>query len=331
MVLHEFLKYSPLELLIAAAALMALFEWGYIIFARKAGLGAPVSERSSHSAFTPTGGGIIWVITSLAAILFFGNLHTETTWIFFGGIVALGAISMTDDIHPLKPIPRLIAQIVIIAVSFKGLCAPTSFDIYLIIMFCSVGIINAINFLDGICGMLSLYGLVTSCAILYAIYSLNTPSLDIYIPIFILIITAQSVFAIFNLKDIVFAGDTGAITLGYIQVCMTINLILATGDGAMMVFFAVCVFDTGLTTIQRLFGGEQILQPHRKNIYQILTNERKLPQIFVSLTYALLQLLIDALFFLIPEAQHWTYFLVVCTLLTIAYFAIRFSKPSALK
>lgn len=325
MVLSDNIQQTPIELLICLAAVLTLIEWLVMKGGARFSLGAAVCERSSHTRVTPTCGGIIWMLSAIAGVAIFGLHGSRSTWIFLGGIAVLGCISIIDDLHPLPPIPRLISQFVVMALSFAQLCNPQDFAIYLVVLFCGVGIINAINFLDGICGMLALYGLVVTGSIMYALYIYGTPELGWFMPFLSMVLVAQLVFACFNLRDIIFAGDVGAITLGYIQVFVTISLILATRDGSFIIFFIVCIFDTGLTTLQRLFLGKSILLPHRMNIYQMLTSDQRLPHVVVSLIYALLQLLIDALFFLIPGNMHWTYLLIVSGLLTIVYFVLRFS------
>lgn len=325
MVSTNILQRAPLEYLLILGAILVLIEWILVIVGKRFSLGPSVCERSSHKTVTPTCGGLLWMLTAIAGVLLFSPLESAQYWIFLGGIVVLGIISTIDDLHPLKPVPRLISQFIVMALSFKQLCYPQAFDIYLVVLFCGVGIINAVNFLDGICGMLALYGIVVTGSLMYAISVFGTPELHWFIPFLTSVMVAQLVFACFNLRDVIFAGDVGAITLGYIQVFAAISLILFTRDGSFIVFFIVCIFDTGLTTLQRLFLGKSILQPHRMNIYQLLTTDRGLPHIVVSLIYALLQLLIDALFFLIPTSMHWTYLLIVSGLLTVVYFVLRFS------
>ena len=328
MVLQRFFDQSPLTLLAVLAVLLTCIEWCMVWIGRKYRLGPAVSPRSMHRQFTPTGGGIVWVVAALIGIVILWNWAQTGTWIFFFGIIFLAIISYIDDIHPLPPVPRLISQIIVMTLTFKQLFYPQAIDIYLIVIFCGVGIINAINFLDGICGMLALYGIVITGSLIYALSLHSTPSTEYFLPLLIIVLIGQAIFAVFNLRDTVFAGDLGSITLGYILVSATITLILATRDGSYIVFFSVCIFDTGLTTLHRLFSGYSILQPHRTNIYQLLTIQYKLPQVVVSIIYALLQMLINALFFLIPPTQHWTYFLLIATLLTITYFFVRFSFPN---
>lgn len=324
----ERLLHPGLYIIVGAALLFAMLECGVITVNRRYRIGPSIEERSSHTVFTPTCGGIIWAVAAIVAACLFGDPHNWETWMFPSGVAILGTISIIDDVHPLPPVPRLLSQIIVMALSFKSLFYPEAIDIFLLVIFCGVGIINAINFLDGICGMLGMYGIVVSATLLYTLGQVGNPDMAWLTGVMIYVLVAQVVFTIFNLRDTIFAGDVGAITLGYIQVFVAILLVLTTLDGSYLIFFAVCIFDTGLTTLQRLFSGVSILKPHRMNIYQILTAERGLPHLVVSLAYALLQLLINALFFLIPAAQHWTYFLGVCTLLTITYFTIRFAGPS---
>ena len=323
MVLQDLVNRQPWLFIVSLGVIFALIEWGLLLVERRMSYGCRVTERSSHNTPTPTAGGIIWMLAAIAGMVIFGNLHSEQACFFLGGTIVLGIISFIDDIHPLPPVPRLISQILVMGLTFKHLANPHAFDIYLLVLFCGVGIINAINFLDGICGMLALYGLVVTGSLLYGFYAASLPEISWFIPVLIMVLTAQVVFTCFNLKDLIFAGDVGSITLGWIQVFAALTLILTTRDGVYLVFFAVCVFDTGLTTLQRLFAGERILQPHRKNIYQLLTSAHNLPHLTVSIAYASLQLIINVLFFIIPTESHSTYLIIVSAGLITTYFAIR--------
>lgn len=325
MVLRELITRPSVEVIVGILAVLAGIEWLIMMAGRRFINCAEVTDRSLHTKPTPTCGGLIWVLSGICAAIAFCNTELASTWIFVGGIAVLALVSFVDDIHPLPPVPRLIVQIAVMALSFKQLIYPQALDIFLLILFLGVGIINTINFLDGICGMLAFYGIVVTGSLLYVVTGLNNPALNWTIGVLVALIMAQVVFACFNVRDVIFAGDVGSITLGYIQVYITILLILTTRDASLMIFFAVCIFDTGLTTLQRLFSGESILKPHRMCIYQKLVSDKKIPHLVVSIIYTLLQLLINALFFLIPTSQHWTYFLAVCALLTIAYFMVRFS------
>jgi hypothetical protein len=54
-------------------------------------------------------------------------------------------------------------------------------------------------------------------------------------------------------------------------------------------FLAVYGIDSVLTIIQRLYLRENIFQPHRKHLYQLLANEKQIPHIIVSSIYMTVQ------------------------------------------
>ena len=304
------------------------FERAFLWFAMTKGIGATVTERSSHTTFTPTCGGIIVPL----ALIVFSCIHASALdinwWMAIGGALLLAAISLYDDIRPLDPWTRLIAQTIVMAVTFQYMCYPQAFHIYLLVIIIGVGATNTINFIDGITGMLGFYTIVTFSSFAYALYLMSPDANAMYIQLCIIIVLAMAAFLIFNIPDKIFAGDVGAITIGFLIVFVCVHIALDSHNASVMIFLIVAVFDAGLTTLQRLFAGENILMPHREFIYEVLTSRWRLPHIVVSLCYALLQLLINALYFLVPVNQHWTYFIAVFILLTFAYFAIRRSPKS---
>lgn len=313
---------------IILATILVLVETLLVRLGKRYRLGPDITERSSHTRFTPTGGGLIWVLAAITAVVLFGNPSHSSRWFFMGGIVCLAIISAIDDLKPLPPVPRLISQVIVMALTFKQLCYPEAFDIYIIVLFCGVGLINALNFLDGICGMLALYGIVVTLSIIATLLDIDNPEMAWLIPLLVSVLIAQIIFATFNLADVIFGGDVGSITLGYIQVVALFTIILITRDGSYIIYFAVCIADTGLTTLHRLFKGVSILKPHRQNIYQTLTGPLHKSQRVVSAIYAGIQLIISAGYLLLPAKMHWTYFLLVIAALLVTYFTIRYRLRS---
>lgn len=324
--LYNFL-HSPVRYVTAFAA-MLLFEWMFLLFARKMNIGAPVSERSSHRHFTPTAGGVIIPLSFVAFAIYHSDILTAPWWWMLAGALILGVMSFIDDIRPLPPLPRLITQVIVLALAFQNLCHPASFDIFLLVIISCVCCINAFNFIDGIAGMLCLYGIVVVGTMLYAVNHYQPELVGLLSGQCIVVLLALTAFACFNLGDKIFAGDVGAICLGYFVAYIMATLVLDSSDASIIVLITVGPFDACMTTLQRLFAGKNILLPHRECIYQVLTSRWGLPHITVSLAYALLQMLINALYFLIPEQQHWTYFIIVIALLSIVYFSIRRSPQS---
>lgn len=307
------------------------FEIIYIPIARRLHIVAPVDNRSSHDRPTLTCGGIIVPLAAVAFIAVTPQAQNAQWVTMVACALVLAVVSMYDDIRPLPPWPRLLLQIAAVAITFKSLCYPCAFDIYLLVIFFGVGCINAVNFIDGITGMLALYSIVVLGAMLYVLYNPAAAHIydaETYARLCLILMGAMVIFGIFNICRKIFAGDVGAISLGFLIVYILSSMILACGDATMMIFLMVCLFDAGLTTAQRLFAGENILTPHHKFIFHLLIRQWHLPHIVVSICYALLQLLINAIYFLVPPQQHWTYFIIVFALLTVTYFTIRFAPRS---
>lgn len=314
-------------LIILLPALFAL-ELGYYFLAKRYKLGAEVCERSSHTQVTPTGGGIVFAVAVLAWGVYkylHGGLMTEWWWML-GGTTVIAAVSLYDDIRPLPPTPRLLLQIAVVALVFKHYCYFEALDIYILLLFCGVGCINAFNFIDGIAGMLLLMSIVVLGTLIYAFNTVQPKDADLYLTLCWTLQISLVVFACFNLPDKIFAGDVGAMTLGLVIGYILLNLILMTGDASYSILILVVVFDTGMTTLQRLFAGYNILLPHRQSIYEVLTSNWHLPHLTVSIIYALLQLLISVLYFSLPPNHRWTYIILVLALIIVAYFEIRHSQ-----
>lgn len=311
--------------MLITALILTAVEGLFVLLARRLGIGAPPSHRSSpsHRRFTPTAGGIVFLVALYIFALTDATGLSGRFWLMFAGANILCIVSFADDLKPLPPVPRLIVQILVMALAFNHLCYPEAFYMFLLVLLCGVGFINALNFLDGITGMLALYGFVVMMTLVYAFHCTDVAGAGLFMRMGTLQLIALAVFAAFNLAGRVFAGDTGSITLGFIITYMLATLMLETRDASYLVFIMVCICDTGLTTLQRLFAGENILLPHRQNIYQTLVNRFGMAETAVALIYALLQLLINSLFFQIPHSQRWTFFIVIGIALVTLYFIIR--------
>lgn len=305
---------------------MLAVEAAYIWVARRLHITASINERSSHVRPTPTGGGVILVLAGLAFVLFnYGSLTPNWLWMLGGGLL-LATISFIDDIHPLPPLPRLLIQIVVMGAAFNVLCYSGAMHVYILAIACGVGCINAFNFIDGINGMLTFYGMVVMGTIIYMLH-LGQPhlvqSMHPYAALATMTMLALAVVAVFNATGRVFAGDVGSTVIGYIVAFLLISLMIATKDASLVVLIVVILCDAGMTCLHRLFYGVNILTPHRMHIYQVLCNQCGYSHLSVSISYALLQLAINLGYMTIPATAKWTYVIVVSAILASTYFILR--------
>lgn len=313
-----------MQYLVTLIALL-LTETVYIVIARHYGIGAPVCERSAHRRYTPTGGGIIFPISILLFALFHHTHLSAELLLMLGGMCVLAVVSMMDDISELSPTVRLVVQIVVVSAVFHCFIATATLHIFLILLICGVGFINAFNFMDGINGIMSVYSIVTLTALGIAFSRIGVPLDSNTYQLIIYSGIAVVVFSLFNLRRqaVIFAGDVGSISLGFVIMYLAATLILRSGNPAFLVLLMVYAVDTVLTIIGRLFDGENIFLPHRRHLYEMLVNQGRHQHYAIALSYAATQLVIDAVFFFVPVELQWTYVIIVTILLVTAYFVIK--------
>ncbi|MDE6206274.1 MAG: hypothetical protein K2M55_00520 [Muribaculaceae bacterium] len=342
----------PLAIL---AMVLPLLLWTYITVLRRHRLLAPSRPAERTDMSVPVGGGIVFILGALVP-LFFTDCPTRIWWIMAGGGL-LATISFADDIVTISPRVRLIVQIAVFALVLTQIVAPSAqHAIYILALLACVGYTNASNFMDGINGMLALYGLAVLGTILAAIptaapisvpdttselISLTANGLDSPVGFaralqYILagLTVAVGVFAFFNCRQraLVFAGDVGSVTLGYFIAIALVWLAVTLETVSVAVFVAVYVVDTFCTFLERLRRGEAVMQAHKSHLYQRLTAspkgrpERKsnpLNPLAVSGAYAALQLAINIGWLLLPDSLRLAYAALVTLLLLAVYHRLR--------
>lgn len=277
------------------------------------------NERSSHSRITLRGGGIVFYFGFLLYFIFDGFQYP---W-FFVGLTMIAIISFADDIKPRSSKVRLLIHFVSMGLMFYQWNL-FSFPWYftLIALIICTGILNAYNFMDGINGITGIYSLVVLCTLVY----INRFIVAFIDPNFIVsIILAVVVFNLFNFrkKAKCFAGDVGAISIAFIIVFLLGLLILKANDVSYIILLMVYGVDSILTIVHRLILKENIFEPHRKHIYQLMANELKIPHTIVSTIYALLQICIVVGYFRFKSSSI-EYFITTAVLLTVCYVVLKF-------
>lgn len=285
------------------------------------------NERSSHSKVTLRGGGIIFYFGAIVASIIFGFNYPY----FLIGLTLISIISFIDDVKGVSSNLRLLIHFISMLLMFYD-CGLYSLPWpYLILsLILATGIINAYNFMDGINGITGGYSFVVLGSLLYINnYLISFISNDFLVSI----ILAVLVFNFFNFrkKAKCFAGDVGSVSIAFIIVFMLTRLIIATNDLSYIILLVVYGVDSVCTIIHRLILKENIFQAHRKHLYQIMSNELKIPHIIVSSLYMIAQGVISFSFILLPsliQSSSPTYnylFLLLC-ILVLTLFYILFMK-----
>src|SRR5690606_10742697 len=108
-------------------------------------------------------------------------------------------------------------------------------------------------------------------------------------------VLACLVFLFFNFrkKARCFAGDVGSVSIGFWIISLLMVLILQTGNAKYLFFLSVYGVDAELTIVHRLWLRQNIFEAHRLHLYQILSNEQKVPHLVTASIYGILQLSIN--------------------------------------
>lgn len=245
--------------------------------------------RSSHTTLTIRGGGVLFAI----AVLLFFFLEDFQYPLFAIGLIMISVISFLDDLLSLNNKVRLCIHLisVLMLISQWGL---NEIQIYLfpIVIILIIGVINAYNFMDGINGITGIYSLV----LVFTLYYINQHIAPIASPeLFIFVGLSVLVFLFFNfrVKAKCFAGDVGSVSIAFIIVFLLGKLILQTQNYSYILLLLVYGLDAVVTIAFRLIRRENIFEAHRSHFYQYLANEKRIPHLYVSAGYGLMQLIIN--------------------------------------
>lgn len=278
--------------------ILLLLALVYLRLAKKFGIVDIPNHRSSHSQVTVRGGGILF---PLAALLWWFAFDFQHTWMILG-LVWVAAVSLLDDIYDLSGKLRMGIQFLAVTMTFVDLDLFNQVSWFALpfLYFIALGILNAINFMDGINGISGLYATVFFGTIM---------AVNVYFPIFDVSLLdyellAIAVFLIFNLrkKAIMFAGDIGSISLAYIMIFYMTQWYLESRDWTIVLLLMVYGIDAFITLLKRIKNKEDLGEAHRSHLYQILANQVRLLHVSIALLYAAIQLLINLAVFILPQS-----------------------------
>lgn len=245
-------------------------------------------ERRTHKKNMPKFGGaavILGFLVSVAYLLIIMSiegsfeLFSEEQYGYklvglFLGIIVISITGIIDDIKTLKPIPKLIGQIIsasiIVAFGIKieNLSIPFLYNIGLSDAFSTivtiiwiVGVTNAINLIDGLDGLSSGISII-SCLSLLIIFALNES------PIVAIILTTALVGALVGFLPFNFApaktfiGDIGSNFLGFVLAVVSILGVAKTYTAVVIILPVIAlglpIFDTAFAIIRRLIKGKSL-------------------------------------------------------------------------
>jgi len=277
------------------------------------------NARKVHTKPIPRMGGLAIFGAFLLGYMLFARTSNQMLSILIGGFIIV-LTGLFDDIKPVPAKTKFILQIIAAAVvvfygriylgrvTFLGLdfTFPVPLNYIVTILF-MVGIMNAINLIDGLDGLSSGVSSIYFTTIAIIAFILNKmQGLDTILSLIMLGSTLGFLVWNFNPAKI-FMGDTGSLFLGF-----TISVISLLGfKGATLtsliipiVILAIPIFDTGLAILRRLLKGEKISAPDKEHFHHQLLKMKFGVKATVLIIYAINILFASvSIFFVLGDAR----------------------------
>lgn len=251
------------------------------------------NNRSSHQDKMPKGAGF----GILFVFVYFSLVLKIPIFIWLPGLIMSLASFWGGDKHLLSVTQRLYIHFgcsltFLIFIFYTKqvtlgtyiLCLPASVFI--------VGTANIYNFMDGIDGIAGITGFLGF--LLVAFYNKISGMDQVYGLLSLALAFSCLGFLCLNTpRAKVFLGDVGSILIGFVFACLIIVLSEDIMDFLVMAgFLAPFFLDEIFTMIVRIRNKDSLIEPHRKHIYQVLTNKAGISHWKISMGYGVMQLVI---------------------------------------
>jgi len=188
------------------------------------------NDRSSHRHRIPNLGGVgIFIGFSLSSLIFVDITTAPELQYLIAGLVIIFFIGLKDDIQNISPRKKLAAQILSISIAaimanirftslhgFMGIHHIPFIPSLLLTVFVAIVIINSFNLIDGIDGLSSGLGIISSSTL--GTWFFLAGASDLSIACFALagVLVSFFYYNVFGLRKKTFMGDTGSLLLGFI-------------------------------------------------------------------------------------------------------------------
>jgi len=256
---------------------------------------AKSNGRTSHTSPVPTLGGIaVFIGFVLSTVIFAGTYFKFELKYIISGLIIVFFIGIKDDILIIDPLKKLIGQIlaVVLIAVFADIRITNLYGLFhigqlpyiasiLITVFVFIVIINGFNLIDGIDGLASGIGILTSSVFGIWFWMTGHMACAVLSFSFIGALSAFFYFNVFSSKSKIFLGDTGSLLTGFVLAVLACRFLqheLVAGGtmdiaSAPTVVFGVLViplFDSLRVFILRILKGKSPFKADRQHLHHRL-------------------------------------------------------------
>jgi len=249
-----------------AALLLTYFV---LLLAERLRLLAEPNERSSHDTPTPAVGGVAIVIPVLCLLGVLWPVLVALPRALLAAGSLLAVVSLADDIRDLGAVPRLLCQLVAVALLALYWDSPWPWWVDGAVAFAVLWLVNLYNFMDGIDGLAAVQCLTFCVGTQLLAGGFGGWSGQITW----LLAGTMLGFLVYNWpRASIFMGDVGSAFLGLVLGTLVVELWLAEVLPllSLLILLSAFWFDATWTLITRILTGQAFLQAHRSHLYQQL-------------------------------------------------------------
>jgi UDP-GlcNAc:undecaprenyl-phosphate GlcNAc-1-phosphate transferase len=226
--------------------------------ARRTGLVYMPNSRTVHERPMPIMGGLAIFIAFSVTVLHRVGLGYDTLGLLLGALIIV-SVGMWDDIRELRPLPKLIGQILAAAVAVRlgvkiefitnpfgsGMIYLGFWGIPLTILWI-VGMVNVVNFLDGLDGLAAGVSIIGA----FALFAVASSRGQVFASALAVALAGSALgFLPYNFNPAtIFMGDAGAMLLGFTLAVISVEGAL---KGAATIALAVPMFTLGVHSVKR--------------------------------------------------------------------------------
>lgn len=239
--------------------------------AARVGLVTPPRDDRWHRRPVPLLGGVAIMVATVATLAGWGVLRGRLATLVLASL-AMGAVGLVDDLRPMRPPVKLLAQIVLAGVLIEAdlmlrLTHMPILDVVLT-LFWVVGITNAFNLLDNMDGLAAGMAAITGAFRLAVFLIEGNGQAAVAAAGFV---GAVLGFLVRNFPPArIFMGDAGSLFLGFFLagLCLVVEAGyysrgVAAVLGVPVLLMAIPIFDTTFVTLTRLVTGRRVSQGGR--------------------------------------------------------------------
>lgn len=283
-------------------------------FAKKRGVVDNPNARKLQRVPVPVMGGVaVYTGLLVATLAIIAITHNYRLFPIIVAMTVMLGIGVWDDIKNLPATLRFIVEIALVwglmattgryIDSFHGLWGIQEIDVFVSLplsLLAGVGIINAVNLIDGVDGYSSSYGILTNMVFAFIFFSVGYRTMGLLSIACACAIVPFFFHNVFGKTSKMFFGDGGTLMLGTLMSCFVFSLLSSKticmtlahkGIGTValaLAILAIPVFDTLRVMSARIVRGKSPFSPDKTHLHHLFI-EMKFSHIGTSFSILMIQ------------------------------------------